>query len=96
MDSMAPRNETLNILEIAADAALDKLGKDLVAVDLTEQMVLSEVFLIVTGQNERQIDAIAENIELKLSSINERPVRREKIVTLDSFGLRRLGGSYTD
>lgn len=75
---MAPRNETLNILEIAADAALDKLGKDLVAVDLTEQMVLSEVFLIVTGQNERQIDAIAENIELKLSSINERPVRREK------------------
>lgn len=35
-------------------------------------------FLIVTGQNERQIDAIAENIELKLSSINERPVRREK------------------
>jgi ribosome-associated protein len=78
MDSMAPRKETLNILEIAADAALDKLGKDLVAVDLTEQMVLSEVFLIVTGQNERQIDAIAENIELKLSSINERPVRREK------------------
>ncbi|MFM7542795.1 MAG: ribosome silencing factor [Actinomycetales bacterium] len=75
---MAPRKETLNILEIAADAALDKLGKDLVAVDLTEQMVLSEVFLIVTGQNERQIDAIAENIELKLSSINERPVRREK------------------
>jgi ribosome-associated protein len=78
MDSMAPRNETLNILEIAADAALDKLGKDLVAVDLTEQMVLSEVFLIVTGQNERQIDAIADNIELKLSSINEHPVRREK------------------
>lgn len=78
MDSMAPRKETLNILEIAADAALDKLGKDLMAVDLTEQMVLSEVFLIVTGQNERQIDAIAENIELKLSSINERPVRREK------------------
>jgi ribosome-associated protein len=78
MDSMAPRKETLNILEIAADAALDKLGKDLVAVDLTEQMVLSEVFLIVTGQNERQIDAIAENIELKLSSINERPMRREK------------------
>jgi ribosome-associated protein len=78
MDSMAPRKETLNILEIAADAALDKLGKDLVAVDLTEQMVLSEVFLMVTGQNERQIDAIAENIELKLSSINERPVRREK------------------
>ena len=75
---MAPRKETLNILEIAADAALDKLGKDLAAVDLTEQMVLSEVFLIVTGQNERQIDAIAENIELKLSSINERPVRREK------------------
>ena len=75
---MAPRKSTLDLLQAAASAALDKLGKDLVAIDLTEQMVLSEVFLIVSGQNERQIDAISDNIELKLISINEKPVRREK------------------
>ena len=75
---MAPRKETLLLLELASEAALDKLAKNLVAVDLTEQMVLSEVFLIVSGQNERQIEAIADNIEMKLATQNERPVRKEK------------------
>jgi ribosome-associated protein len=75
---MAPRKSTLELLEIASAAALEKLGADLVAVDLTEQMVLSEVFLIVTGQNERQIDAIGDEIEAKLSENGEKPVRREK------------------
>ncbi|MBM3742799.1 MAG: ribosome silencing factor [Actinobacteria bacterium] len=75
---MAPRRETLLLLERASAAALDKLAKNLVAVDLTEQMVLSEVFLIASGQNERQIEAIADNIEMKLAAQNERPVRREK------------------
>lgn len=75
---MAPRKETLLLLESASEAALDKLAKNLVAVDLTEQMVLSEVFLIVSGQNERQIEAIADNIEVKLATQNERPVRKEK------------------
>ncbi|MFM8964847.1 MAG: RsfS/YbeB/iojap family protein, partial [Actinomycetota bacterium] len=59
---MAPRNSTLKHLESAAAAALEKLGKDLVAIDLTEQMVLSEVFLLVSGANERQIDAIGDEV----------------------------------
>ena len=75
---MAPRKETLELLESAAQAALSKLGKDLLAIDLTEQMLLSEVFLLVTGQNERQIDAIADEIELKLSNGGEKPLRTEK------------------
>jgi ribosome-associated protein len=40
-------------------------------------MVLSEVFLLVSGQNERQIDAIADEIERQLMLIGEKPVRRE-------------------
>jgi ribosome-associated protein len=75
---MAPRSSTLEHLEIAAAAALDKLGKELVAIDLTEQMVLSEVFLLVSGANERQIEAIGDEVELKLSAIGEKPLRREK------------------
>lgn len=75
---MAPRNSTLKHLESAAAAALEKLGKDLVAIDLTEQMVLSEVFLLVSGANERQIDAIGDEVELKLATQGEKPLRREK------------------
>ncbi len=74
---MAPRKSTIEHLEIAASAALEKLGKDLIALDLTEQMVLSEIFLLVSGANERQIDAIGDEIELRLSAVGEKPARRE-------------------
>ncbi|MFM8752488.1 MAG: ribosome silencing factor, partial [Actinomycetota bacterium] len=46
-------------------------------IDLSEQMLLSEIFLLVSGQNERQIDAIADEIERQLSIVGEKPARRE-------------------
>lgn len=75
---MALRKSTLDHLQIAASAALDKLGRDLLAFDLSEQMVLNEVFLLVSGQNERQIDAIADEIERQLALEGEKAVRRER------------------
>ena len=57
---MPPRKSTLEHTQIAASAAIDKLGSDLMAIDLSEQMLLSEVFLLISGGNERQIDAIAD------------------------------------
>lgn len=74
---MAPRKSTLELTQKAAYAAIEKLATNLVAIDLTEQMVLNEVFLLVSGQNERQIDAIADEIERQLSLVGEKPVRRE-------------------
>ena len=75
---MAPRESTLSHLQVAASAAIEKLGKDLLAIDLSEQMVLSEVFLLVSGQNERQIDAIADEIERQLALVGEKTARRER------------------
>lgn len=74
---MAPRKTTIDLTQKAAYAAIEKLGTDLVAIDLSAQMVLSEVFLLVSGQNERQIDAIADEIERQLLLMGEKPVRRE-------------------
>ena len=74
---MAPRKSTVEHTQIAARAAIEKLGTDLVAIDLSEQMLLSEVFLLISGQNERQIDAIADEVEKQLSLEGEKPLRRE-------------------
>ena len=74
---MSARKSTIELTQRAAHAAIEKLGTDLVAIDLSGQMVLSEVFLLVSGQNERQIDAIADEIERQLSQVGEKPVRRE-------------------
>ena len=64
-------------LDVAAQAAVNKLGTNLVAIDLTGQSLLSEAFLIVSGQNPKQVEAIADEIEEKLKQIDEKPVRRE-------------------
>ena len=69
---------TLEITQVAAKAAIDKLAEDVVALDLSDQLVLSEVFLIATGQNVAQVDSIADEVERQLSAIGEKPVRREQ------------------
>jgi len=74
---MPPRKLTLEHTQIAAAAAIEKLGSDLLAMDLSEQMLLSEVFLLISGGNERQIDAIADEVERQLSLLGEKPTRRE-------------------
>ncbi|GDX25562.1 ribosomal silencing factor RsfS [Actinomycetes bacterium] len=74
---MPPRKSTLEHTQIAAAAAIEKLGSDLLAMDLSEQMLLSEVFLLISGGNERQIDAIADEVERQLSLLGEKPTRRE-------------------
>ncbi len=73
-----PASESVKALtQIAAQAAADKFGTDMIAIDLSDQLVLSEVFLIVTGQNVRQVDAIADFVEEKLRQAGDKPVRRE-------------------
>ena len=74
---MAASKKVIELAEIAANAIADKLGTDIVCIDMTDQMVLSEVFLIATGQNDRQIHSIVDAVIEKLSEIGERPLRRE-------------------
>jgi len=76
---MAASPSAVTITQIAARAAADKLATEMVALDLSDQMVLSEIFLIVTGSNVRQVDSIADEIEEKLRLVGEKPARREGI-----------------
>jgi ribosome-associated protein len=63
--------------QIAAHAILEKAGRDLIAIDLSDQLVLSEVFLIATGQNSPQVSAIADEVERKMAEAGQKPARRE-------------------
>jgi ribosome-associated protein len=63
--------------QIAARAAAEKFGSELVALDLSDQTVLSEVFLIVTAANSKMIDTIADQVEEKLRDAGDKPLRRE-------------------
>ena len=74
---MPATNACLDRTQIAARAAVDKFGTELVALDLSEQSVLSEVFLIVTASNAKMIDAIADEVEEQLRLVGDKPIRRE-------------------
>lgn len=77
---------------IAANAAREKLGLDVVAFDVSDQLGIAEVFLVVGANNERQAKAIADEIERQLTAIKEKPARVEGLregrwVLLDYFDL---------
>ncbi|MEY3364943.1 MAG: hypothetical protein RL332_743 [Actinomycetota bacterium] len=74
---MPASKSVTELTQVAARAISEKLGTDMIALDLSDQLVLSEVFLIATGGNVRQVDSIADFVEEKLREIGEKPARRE-------------------
>ena len=67
----------IDILQIAARAADAKGGEDLVALDVSEPLPLVDIFLVVTGRSERNVAAIADEIEDQLLAAGVKRLRRE-------------------
>ena len=63
---MTIHDETRERVRRAAAAAADKKAADVVALDVSDHLALTDAFLICSGSNERQVDAIGDP-----------PVRRE-------------------
>ena len=61
----------------AARAAADKMAQNIVAVDVSETLTITDVFLICSATNDRQVRAISDAIEAALDEIDVDPVRRE-------------------
>lgn len=66
-----------DLLQLAAAAADSKQAEDLVALDVSGPLPLADIFLIATGRNERNVVAIAGEIEDKLIEAGTKPLRRE-------------------
>jgi ribosome-associated protein len=62
---------------VAANAAADKLATDIVLIDVSERLVITDVFVIATGSNERQVEAIVDEVEEMLRQAGVKPLRRE-------------------
>nr|WP_276544122.1 ribosome silencing factor [Brevibacterium luteolum] len=62
----------------AGQAAADKLGTDIVALDVSEQLYLTDIFLIASVSNERQAGAVIDAVEEALrTTYDVKPTRRE-------------------
>ena len=62
---------------VAAAAAADKLASDVVILDVSDQLVITDLFVIASAPNERQVGAIVDEVELKMREAGSKPVRRE-------------------
>jgi ribosome-associated protein len=61
----------------AAQAAADKLGHDLLILDVSERLAITDCFVIASAGNERQVKGIVDEVEEKLRRLGAKPVRRE-------------------
>ncbi len=74
---MTATQKAIQVANIAASAAADKLAENIIALDVTDPMPLTDVFLLASGRNERQVASIADEIEFKLLEAGVKYLRRE-------------------
>ncbi len=65
------------LLAVVASAADSKQGEDLVALDVSGPLPLTDIFFLATGRNERNVQAIAGEIEDRMIEAGAKPLRRE-------------------
>lgn len=65
------------LAEAATSAAADKLATDLMIIDVSEQLVITDCFVLASAPNERAVGAVVDAVEQRLRGLGERPARRE-------------------
>ena len=74
---MSATDRAVELVHTAARAAADKLATDILAFDVSEQLAITDAFLLASGANDRQVKAIVDEVEDKLREIGAKPIRRE-------------------
>ena len=74
---MSAAPEAIAMAEVAARAAASKLASDVVVIDVSDQLVITDCFVIASAANERQVNAIVDEVEEKMRLAGHKPARRE-------------------
>jgi ribosome-associated protein len=82
----------VELAQAAASAAADKLATELRIVDVSEQLAITDCFVLAAAPNERQVKAVVDAVEERLMTMGAKPVRREgeregRWVLLDFFDI---------
>ncbi|GAA1332381.1 ribosome silencing factor [Brachybacterium sp. NBEC-018] len=75
---MTASDEALDIARVAAQAAADKLAQEVIGLDVSEQIVITDVFLVCSGESERQVSAIVGAVEEELLKQRRRKTLRRE------------------
>lgn len=74
---MAATDRSRELALVAANAAADKKAHDIIVLDVSDQLIITDCFVIASAPNERQVGAIVDGVEEKMRAAGVKPVRRE-------------------
>ena len=74
---MSASAEALEMATVAARAAGSKLATDVVLIDVSGQLVITDIFVIASASNDRQVNAIVDEVEERMRRAGHKPARRE-------------------
>ncbi|OBK77778.1 ribosome silencing factor [Mycobacterium sp. 1164985.4] len=74
---MSASDEAVHMAGVAARAAASKVADDVVVIDVSSQLVITDCFVIASASNERQVNAIVDEVEEKMRLAGYKPARRE-------------------
>ena len=76
---MTAQPRAIELATAAAKAADSKKGEDVVVLDVSGPVVITDAFVLVSADNERLVAAIVDEIEDDLRDLGAKPVRREGV-----------------
>ena len=74
---MTATPRAIELAKAAALAADDKRARDITALDVSDQLALTDIFVLASAPNDRQVRAIVDEVEDRLRDLGAKPVRRE-------------------
>ncbi len=74
---MTATPHAIDIARAAAAGAAEKKAENVIAIDVSSQLALTDIFVIASATNERQIGAIVDEIEERVRLAGTKPLRRE-------------------
>src|SRR3954465_695667 len=74
---MPPSARSIELAGAGVVAAADKLASDLMILDVSDQLVITDCFVLASAPNDRQVRAGVDAIEETLLGLGAKPVRRE-------------------
>jgi ribosome-associated protein len=69
--------QAVSLAVTVAEAAADKLASDIVIIDVSDRLVITDCFVLASAPNDRQVKAIVDEVEERAHDVGVKAVRRE-------------------
>ncbi|GLY31489.1 ribosomal silencing factor RsfS [Kineosporia sp. NBRC 101731] len=70
-------DRAIDLATRAALAASEKLATDIIAIDVSDHLVITDTFLVASAANDRQVKGVVDGVEEALLKVGAKPIRRE-------------------